>query len=99
MNKYLIFGILFIVIVSIFFKNNETFQISENDGKLLNDLVNYIKEDTEYTDYIQWLNSKNNTNLILIEIAIFYQIKTLKKKNKLTVVSIKEIMQESTSSI
>lgn len=91
--------IIFIIATSLllfYYKNNETFVVSEKDEKMLSDLIEYIDKNTEYIDYIQWLNARQNTLLILIEIEFFNQIKNLKKNNKLNLTSLKNFMKEYT---
>ena len=42
------------------------------------------KDNFDFVDYINYLTSIGNTNLELIELEVFYELKSLKKKGTLT---------------
>ena len=64
-------GILFLVVYYLSKKNIEKFAMSENDAKMVNGLVKYLKTEPGYIDYLNYLNNNGNTHPILIRKDIF----------------------------
>ena len=49
----------------------------------------------DFVDYINFLTSIKNTNLKIIDLEVFYELKSLKKKGKLTLDSVRGEMSSS----
>ena len=64
-------GILFLVVYYLSKKNIEKFAMSENDAKMVNGLVKYLKTEPGYIDYLNYLNNNGNTHPILIRKDIY----------------------------
>jgi hypothetical protein len=66
-----IVGILFLIVYYLLKRNTESFTVSENDAKMVNGLVTYLKTKPGYIDYLNYLNNNGNTHPILIRKDIF----------------------------
>jgi len=56
--------------------------------------INKLPDNSQFVDYVNYLNSIDNLNLNLISLEAYYELKTLKKQNKLTVQSVIDIMSQ-----
>jgi hypothetical protein len=71
----------------------ETKTLLPSDHVIAVKVYEYIKsKDEDFPDYIQFLKNINNTNLKLINVQVFYELKTLKKYKNLNTQSILDIM-------
>jgi hypothetical protein len=52
----------------------------------------------DFVDYINFLTSIKNTNLKIIDLEVFYELKSLKKKGKLILGSILNLMKNEIES-
>ena len=87
---------LFLIINS----NNDNIEkignVSNEDVELASKVVDYMNStDNDFVNYINYLTSIGNTNLNIISIDVFYEFKTLKKQNKLSMQNVlREMLKE-----
>lgn len=94
---YILIG--FIVIYLLYILSNKqkegiTNVDDENNMVIAKKVYKYYMDTKEldFVDYVNYLTSIGNTNLELIELEVFYELKSYKKKGKLTVNSVLNIM-------
>jgi hypothetical protein len=70
--------------------------VSNEDVELASKVVDYMNStDNDFVNYINYLTSIGNTNLNIISIDVFYEFKTLKKQNKLSMQNVlREMLKE-----
>jgi len=70
--------------------------VSNEDVELASKVVDYMNStDNDFVSYINYLTSIGNTNLNIISIDVFYEFKTLKKQNKLSMQNVlREMLKE-----
>lgn len=68
--------------------------VEDYKKNLANDILGYIKSDTTYTDYLQFLIDKQNRSYKLLDNDIFTEFRLLAKKNILTVDDILKEMDD-----
>jgi len=96
MQNSIILGIVIIVLSMWmyfnFFKTPESFQNQNQTQNQKNDakrdfaktILNYLKTDTEFEDYLSFLKKNKNTSYELVKLDTFYEFRTLKNINRLT---------------
>jgi predicted PurR-regulated permease PerM len=93
--------IIFIAVYIIFLIINPTIEkignVSNEDVEIATQIADYINStDNDFVNYINFLTSIGNTNLNIISVDVFYEFKTLKKQNKL---SIQNILREMSKEV
>lgn len=70
--------------------------VSNEDVEIASKVVDYMNStDNDFVSYINYLTSIGNTNLNIISIDVFYEFKTLKKQNKLSMQNVlREMLKE-----
>lgn len=88
MNKYTLWIVLAVVIVVVYFwfKNTESYTEgwSTKRSELSSKIASYIKPETQYTEYLDFINKLNNTSYKILEQEVFYTLKFLAKQGGLT---------------
>ena len=89
-NELIMFFIGIILVCLVFAlmypKKKELLTVDDKKQRLANDIYKFMKGDTEYKDYLQFLTiNENNLSIKILEQDAFYEIRYLAKNNKLNV--------------
>ncbi len=93
--NYMIIG-LFIIIIYIFYQRNKQENLTVDDRKRFvgETIRSYLKPDTDYKDYLEFLTQIKSDSYKLLDQQIFYEMKFLLKNNDLTVDKIMNYMSD-----
>ena len=87
--------ILLIVGYILFFNKRENLTpIDSSKQEMSLKIQDFLKVDTNYIDYINFLRENKNTSYALIDEEIFYEMKYLLKQNKLNATEILKYMTD-----
>lgn len=88
--------ILLYLLYTSFSKQKENLtETEENKDKLAGDILKYLKQDTEYKDYIDFIAKiPYNLSYKLLEQEVFYEMKFLLKNKKLNKNTIKNLITD-----
>jgi hypothetical protein len=98
MNQVFMYTILTLISLYALYQMMNTYKIKEklsntdrdkNTG-VAKQVYKYFMDNNniDFVDYINFLTSIKNTNLKIIDLEVFYELKSLKKKGKLTLDSV-----------
>lgn len=86
LNIFIILTVIFIITYIFFNKKEENFTELTQKEKLAVSILNFIKEDSNYIDYLTFLtNNPDNLSEILLQEQIFYDFLFKKKNNSLKI--------------
>lgn len=67
----------------------------ENKDTLADDILNFLKEDTEYKDYLDYLSTiPYNLSMKILDQDVFFELRFMVKNNTLTKNKIKEYITD-----
>lgn len=91
MILYIIVGLVFI---ALFLRKRslESFTADASQAKFAKDVVAFIKADTTYSDFLDFLVEQKNKSYKLLRQATFYELRFLKRANNLTPNSVLQYM-------
>jgi hypothetical protein len=86
-----------IVIYIVFFSKSdekETFVADATQTQLAKNVVKFVKSDTTFPKFLDFLVKNNNTSYKLLKQETFYELKFLQKGNKLTQNAVMQYMDD-----
>ena len=76
-------------------KDTETFTGDSEQARIGKDILAFLKSDTTYSQFLDFIGKRNNKSYKLLKQESFYEMKFLKKSNKLTKTTIMQFMDDS----
>jgi len=108
MNQVFIYTILTLISLYALYQMMNTYKIKEKlsntdrdkNTEVAKQVYKYFIDNNniDFVDYINFLTSIKNTNLKIIDLEVFYELKSLKKKGKLILGSILNLMKNEIES-
>lgn len=105
MNQVFMYTILTFISLYALYQMMNTYKIKEKlsntdrdkNTEVAKQVYKYFIDNNniDFVDYINFLTSIKNTNLKIIDLEVFYELKSLKKKGKLTLDSVRSEMSSS----
>jgi len=90
---YIIAAILFYLMFS-YKTQTETFTGDSEQEAIGRDILAFLKPDTTYSQFLDFIGKKNNKSYKLLKQESFYEMKFLKKSNELTKTNIMQFMDD-----
>lgn len=88
--------VIAVIIYLVFSKQKENLTVDQTKkDKLANDIVKFLKKDTEYKEYLDFLTKiPYNLSIKILDQEVFYEMKFLLKNKKLNANEIKKYITD-----
>lgn len=88
--------VIAVVIYLVFSKQKENLTVDQTKkDKLANDIVKFLKKDTEYKEYLDFVvKIPYNLSIKILDQEVFYEMKFLLKNNNLNANSVKKYITD-----
>lgn len=80
----IVIGIVILITAVLLFKPKESFTSFKETSQLSNDIFKFIKENTTYSEYTDFMKNKDNLSYNIVKPQVFYELVTMKKLKLLT---------------